>query len=247
MITLQALCAHLDDLYQPALFKDYCPNGLQVEGSSEVKKVATAVTANLDTIKEAARLGVDCLICHHGLFWGSGSQVVVGALKEKIQTLLDNGISLAAYHLPMDAHSTCGNNFNAAHDLGFTDVKALEGTVGVVARAPDLPKEAFKDKLEGYYGHPAHCAEKGPELISRVGILSGGGWRFMEDAAKEGVDAFITGSYDEPAWTMATDLGVNFYALGHSATERVGPKHLATHLKSAFSLPVDFIDVFNPF
>jgi len=251
VITLQELCQQLDQLYQPGSFRDYCPNGLQVEGREEVKKIATAVSANLETLEEAKERGVDCLIVHHGLFWKGEDPRIQGSKREKIRLLLDEGISLLGYHLPMDAHLEIGNNAYAARQLGMTELEPfgeVDGLfIGVKGKVAPCSGEELQSKLEEYYTHSAAVALGGPQQIDTIGIVSGGGWKFLSEAAKKGVDAMVSGNYDEPAWSMAFEEKVHFYALGHSATERVGPKALAEWLQKEMGLSAEFIDCYNPF
>ncbi|MCB1112597.1 MAG: Nif3-like dinuclear metal center hexameric protein [Chlamydiales bacterium] len=250
MITLQELCSYLDDLLQVENFKDYCPNGLQVEGKKEVRKVATAVSASVETIKAAVEAGVDLLLVHHGMFWSRDPYPVVGAKREKLAMLIENDISLLAYHLPLDAHAHFGNNWKAARDMGWENLEPfdLDGMpVGVKGALPVKTREELEKLLEDYYAHRAHGAPGGPQEIATAVLISGGAYRYMSEAAKEGADCFITGNFDEPAWHMAFEERINFFAMGHSATEVVGPKALGNHLKKEFDLDVQFLDIYNPF
>ncbi len=251
MITLQEICRHLDELLKIGEFKDYCPNGLQIEGCHRVSKIGTAVSANLETIEAAVSSEVDCLIVHHGIFWEKDSPRIAGAKKKKIELLLRNGISLLAYHLPLDAHGELGNNWLAAKELGWKSLKPFgmigDVFIGVQGVVDNTSREEFQKALEAYYGHPAHTALGGPETVRRAALVSGGAYRSMLEAAKEQIDVFITGNFDEPAWAWAFEEKINFMALGHNATEKIGPRALAGHLAEKFSLPAEFIDIFNPF
>ncbi len=251
MITLQEIYRHLDELLKIDVFNDYCPNGLQIEGSHQVSKIGTAVSATLETIEAAASSGVDCLIVHHGIFWDKEPLRIVGVKKKKIDLLLKNGISLLAYHLPLDAHEKFGNNWLAARELGWKSLKPFglfgDVPIGVEGVVDNVGREEFQKALEAYYGHPANTALGGPETVRRAALISGGAYRSLLDAAKEQIDVFITGNFDEPAWAWAFEERINFMALGHSATEKIGPRALAGHLEEKFSLPAEFIDIFNPF
>ncbi|SCC90693.1 GTP cyclohydrolase 1 type 2 homolog [Chlamydiales bacterium SCGC AG-110-P3] len=251
MITLQELCDKLDLLLDSSLYKDYCPNGLQVEGKSEVRTVATAVTASVAAIEQAVEAGVDALFVHHGMFWNRDPYVVTGVKKKKLQLLLSHGISLIAYHLPLDAHTTVGNNWKAAKDLGWEQLEAFglfDGVaIGVRGIFPEMSRDHFQQRLESYYGQEARTALGGNEMVSSVALISGGAYRSIEEASAAGIDCFITGNFDEPAWHLAHEGGVNFYAMGHSATERVGPKAVAAYLESRFDLKVTFLPDGNPF
>lgn len=251
MLTLKELCIYLDRLLIPA-FKcdDYCPNGLQVEGHAKINKVATAVSANLETIEKAAELGIDALIVHHGLFWQKDSYVIQGAKKKKLEILLKQGMSLLAYHLPLDMHQEVGNNWRAAREMGWSHLQPFGFFNGVpigVKGEVHLSQEGLKAQLEEYYQHAAIMAPGGPKAIKSVGLISGGAYKGIADAAVEGLDAFITGNFDEPAWSQAFEEKVNFYAMGHSATERVGPRALNEQLKADLGINSQFLDIPNPF
>jgi dinuclear metal center YbgI/SA1388 family protein len=251
MITLQELCCYLDNLLKIAYFKDYGPNGLQIEGESTISRIVTGVSADLETIQAAVKNEAQVLIVHHGLFWERESGLITGVRKEKIQLLLENGMSLIAYHLPLDAHSEYGNNWKAAQDMNWKNLEpfgVVNGIpIGVKGAIAKIPREALKQKLEVYYNHPAYYAFGGKSDIESCALISGGAHKNLKDAITAGVDCFITGSHDEPIWSMAKEEKINFFALGHSATERVGPKALAEHLHATFALPCEFIDIFNPF
>lgn len=251
MITLQELCQYLQEILQPSLYADACPNGLQVEGTKEITKIATAVSASLATIEAAVKLNVQALIVHHGIFWSKDSYVIEGSKKEKIKMLLDSGISLIGYHLPLDAHEQLGNNWKAAADLGWTDLKPfckINGMpIGVKGSFKPTPREQFQKSIENYYQHPATAALGGKDVVSSAALISGGAYRYLLDAVSIGTDCFITGNFDEPAWHQAHEEKINFFALGHSATERIGPIALGKNLEEQFGLECPFIDIWNPF
>ncbi len=251
MITLKELCAYCDTLLASSTVQDYCVNGLQVEGKTSIKRLATAVSASLATIQSAVEMGADALIVHHGMFWNGDSYAITGPKREKLKLLLDNGISLIAYHLPLDIHPEYGNNWKAARDLGWTDLQpfgAHRGSfIGVKGKFSPISRNDFQKQLEKYYQHPAHCALGGKETIATAALISGGAYRNIEEASAAGVDSFITGNFDEPAWHLAHEGGINFFSLGHSATERVGPQALGEHLKQRFQLDYKFLDIHNPF
>lgn len=250
MITRNELRHYLDQLLPGNGVQDYAPNGLQVEGKSEITRLATAVSASLATIEEAVKLKIDALVVHHGLFWNRDSYVIEGSKKKKLQLLLEHGISLFAYHLPLDMHPELGNNWKAAIEMGWSDLLPFCYVGGVpigVKGKISSSQDGLKKQLETYYQHPAACALGGPTSIQTVALVSGGAHKTILDAAREGIDAFVTGSFDEPIWHQAMEEKINFYALGHSATERVGPKSLGAHLEKAFQLPCPFIEIPNPF
>lgn len=251
MISLNSLCQHLDDLLSSQKIADSCPNGLQIEGKASVRKVATAVSASLATIEQAVEEQVDALIVHHGIFWQRDEYVIRGVKKEKIALLLQHGISLIGYHLPLDMHPDLGNNWVAAKELGWSNLQPFglyNGMfIGVKGEVAPTPIEAMRHRLESYYQHPAHCAFGGSGTIKSAALISGGAYRSITEASKEGVDLFITGNFDEPVWHQAFEEKINFCALGHSATERIGPMALRSYIQDKLAIPCSFIDIANPF
>jgi dinuclear metal center YbgI/SA1388 family protein len=251
MIRLQEFFEYLTQLLPSDKIADGCPNGLQVEGKASIKRAATAVSANLATIESAAERGVDALIVHHGLFWQRDSYVIEGIKRKKIKLLLEHEISLFAYHLPLDLHQEIGNNWLAAKELGWGDLQPfgyMNGIpIGVQGKLPAVSRQDFQAQLERYYDHPAASALGGKELVSSAALISGGAYKSLSDAVQAGVDCFITGNFDEPAWNQAFEEKINFFALGHSATERVGPKALGQRIKKDLGLACEFIDIPNPF
>lgn len=178
MITLHQLLRYIQELLHPENFKDYCINGLQVEGVKEIHSIATGVTANLATIQAAVEKKVQVLLVHHGLFWDRDSYAITGPKKEKIKLLLDHGISLLAYHLPLDAHMTIGNNWKAALDMGWQNLQPFGmyngSPIGVKGTFPKISEEEFRLKLEKYYNHSASCALGGKKHIESAALVSGG-------------------------------------------------------------------------
>lgn len=251
MLKLKKLKGYLDTLLPSQGVVDYCPNGLQVEGKESIKKVATAVSASLATIEAAVEAEVDALIVHHGLFWQRDSYVIDGVKREKIALLLKHGISLFAYHLPLDLHPQLGNNWKAAEELGWMDLQPfcpLNGVaIGVKGRVTECSMGDLKTKVEEYYQHSAVCALGGKKKVTTLALISGGAHKNIKEAIQEGVDVFITGSFDEPVWHQAFEEKINFLALGHSATERVGPRALSSHLTDQLGIPCSFLDILNPF
>lgn len=251
MMKLKEIRSYLDRFLPSNGITDYGLNGLQVEGKEDINSIATAVSASLATIEAAVQQKVDVLIVHHGLFWQRDSYVIQGTKRKKLQLLLQHGISLFAYHLPLDMHTQTGNNWRAAKDMKWFDLQPFgyidKTPIGVKGKIEPCSRESFKQQLETYYQHTAVCALGGPEQIQTVALVSGGAYKTIAEAAQEEVDAYITGSFDEPVWHQAIEEGINFYALGHSATERVGPIALAHELQQTLKLPCHFIDIENPF
>lgn len=252
MVSLQALIQDLEVYLDVRRFADVCPNGLQIgRRGDEVRSIAVAVTASLEVIRQAVASGVEVLFVHHGLFWKGDPYPLCGAKLEKIRLLLEANIALVSYHLPLDAHVDIGNNWRAARDLGWTDLAPfglMQGNyIGVKGRFSPMPRSALCEQLERYYGRAAQRAEGGREEVSSAGLISGGAYRQLGEAAAEFLDCFITGSGDEPVWHWAAEEGINFYALGHAATEKVGPRTLGHYLAQRFGVAQAFIDQPNPF
>ncbi len=251
MITLQELSSYLDLLLSSADFTDDCPNGLQVEGKREVRKIAFAVSASVAAIEAAVQLGADALIVHHGIFWQKDPLPVCGPKKQKLEKLLCNQISLLGYHLPLDAHQQLGNNWKAAADLGWFQLEPFglfrKKVIGVKGQFTKMRIEDFQNALEKYYGHPAHPALGGKKEVLTCGIISGGAHWSLVEAAEQGLDCYITGSFDEPIWDIAHEREINFFALGHYATERVGIMALCKDIQAHYGISCSFIDLPNPF
>jgi len=246
------LATYLANFLRLGDFDDESLNGLQVEGRAEVRRIAFAVSACAQSFLAAADAGADALIVHHGLLWkGVPVQPVAGPWKERLRLLLSQELNLLAYHLPLDAHGEVGNNAAAARALGL---EALEpfgeyhgmkiGWKGHLARP--LPRGEFVARLEAFYGHPALVVEGGSDPVRSCGVVSGGAAKEAVQAAAESLDFYVTGEPSEPVTYLCRELGVNFAALGHYATERVGVRALADHLRATLGLETVFLELDNP-
>jgi dinuclear metal center YbgI/SA1388 family protein len=244
MITLQQFCHALDTELKIGEFSDYCQNGLQVEGRGEVRRAAFAVSCTLQTIEQALLWKADALVCHHALFWQKDPLVIRGNKRAKLKKILENELSFLAYHLPLDAHPILGNNWKAAMDLGWSHLSPFG--IGVMGEVKPCEPEEFKTALQRFYKHEAVFAPGGGK-IQKVALVSGGAYKMLEEAKEAGADAFITGSFDEPAWYLAKELGIHFFALGHSATEVIGPKALAKWTENTLKIKTTFLEIENPF
>ncbi len=246
----------LDTLLAPQRFADYGPNGLQVPGAAQVETVATGVSAQLELFERAAAEQAQLLIVHHGIFWGSGATVIDAQLKRRLQVLFDADIALAAYHLPLDAHATLGNNALLARGLGARELEPFalhEGEpIGFVARlageqAPDgIAAAELVARVRALTAREPLVFDAGPPTVRRIAIVSGGGSDYIADAAAAGADAFLTGEPTERVMAQARELGVHYVAAGHYATETFGVKALGEHLAERFGVRHVFIDVPNP-
>jgi dinuclear metal center YbgI/SA1388 family protein len=250
---LKDFSSYLQELLQVDAFKngDRALNGIQVEGKEKIFSIATAVSASLHVIKKAVELKADLLLVHHGFFWKGSDVTICGTLKEKLKLLLQNEISLLAYHLPLDAHTEFGNNWAVATALGWTNLEPF-GTssypaIGVKASFPACSRSQFQKTLEKFYGQKAHEAPGGKEVVSSCVIVSGGAHKLIYEAKESGADCFVTGSFDEPIWHAAFEEHINFFAFGHAATEKIGVKSIGKHLEEKFDVKHLFIDEINPF
>ena len=230
---------------------DYAPNGLQVEGKTEIKKIITGVTASQALIDYAVAQQADALLVHHGYFWKSENPCIRGMKGKRIKTLLVNDINLYGYHLPLDVHPELGNNAKLAQLLGISDLQPLENSstsIPVWGMLKDpVTAEEFAHRIEQVlHRKPLICTENGPHLIRKVGICTGGGQGYIDLAAAQGCDAFITGEVSEQTIHSAREQGIHFFAAGHHATERYGIKALGEWLAAEYGLDVEFKDIDNP-
>jgi dinuclear metal center YbgI/SA1388 family protein len=223
---------------------DHALNGLQVENTGRVRRVAVAVDASARTIAEAVRRGCDLVVVHHGLFWG-GNQAVTGPRFRRLKPLLQHDVALYAAHLPLDVHPEVGNNVLLARELGmevagtFGEYRGVE--VGVHGRL-ELKREVLAARLDDVLGRRVHMMLFGPEVVQRVGVLTGGGGSMIRSAVAAGLDAYITGEGPHHTHFDAEEGGINVYYGGHYATETWGVRALGAWLETRFGLPWEFID-----
>lgn len=245
------LVRYLDDLLEAARFKDYCPNGLQVEGCIEVRKIVAGVTASQALVEAAVECGADALLVHHGWFWRGEDRRVTGLRKRRLQTLLRHDISLIAYHLPLDAHPELGNNARLAQRFGWcVEGRYGEQEIGWFGRlAAPLTLGDLAARIASSFQRPPLVIGQDvapPRLIRRIAWCSGGAQSYFDEALTLGVDAFLSGEISEPQTHMARESGIAYIAAGHHATERDGVAALAAHLAERFSLDCEFLDFDNP-
>jgi dinuclear metal center YbgI/SA1388 family protein len=245
---LTALLQHLDALLEPWRYKDYAPNGLQVEGRSEVQRIVCGVSASQALLDAAVARQADAVLVHHGYFWKNEDSRLIGLKRQRIRTLLQHDLSLLAYHLPLDAHLELGNNAQLAQRLALTvDGRCGESDLlwhGRLARpclAADLAS-MVSDRLQ----RPAQLLGRADKPVARVAWCSGGAQGWFADAIALGVDAFITGEVSEQNYHMALESDCVFLAAGHHATERYGVQALAARLHNDFGMDVEYIDIDNP-
>ena len=252
MTGLPELVEYCDRLLETERFQDYCPNGLQVEGRAEVRRIVSGVTASQALIDAAQAQQADLLLVHHGFFWKGEDPCLTGIKQRRIRTLLEHGISLLVYHLPLDAHPELGNNTCLAQRLGLVE----EGRFGD-GHGPQLACHGrFDEVLDGallaqriqrVLGREAQWIAAGSDApLQRVGWCTGAAQSYLEAAARLGLDAFISGEISESTVHIAREYGLHYYAAGHHATERYGVQALGQHLGQQFGIEHTFIDIDNP-
>jgi dinuclear metal center YbgI/SA1388 family protein len=249
--TLRELTQHANQLLDIGRFQDYCPNGLQVEGRSEVQLLVSGVTASLGLIDAAIDAGADAILVHHGYFWKGEDPRITGMKRQRLQRLLGSDISLLAYHLPLDAHAELGNNAQLARVLGLQSA----GTFGVEeglqlghygSLEQVMSGESLAQHIEQCLGRaPLHIPAAG-KSIRTVGWCTGAAQSYIEAAVAQGLDAFISGEISEPTVHIARECGIHYFAAGHHATERFGVQALGEYLATTFGLRHRFIDIDNP-
>lgn len=244
------LVKHLNELLQVTKIRDYCPNGLQVEGRAEISKVLCGVTASQALLEQAVAQQVDAVIVHHGYFWKSEAPEITGMKKRRLQTLLTHDINLLAYHLPLDVHPTLGNNAQLGALFGFTDIQPLTSVepLGVVQLASFAHPRTLTELtaiIETQLGRRVFCHDAGVGDIERIAWCTGGGQGYIDAAFAAGAQLFISGEVSEQTIHSANEQGIHFIAAGHHATERYGIKALSAYLQQ-LGLDSQFIDIDNP-
>lgn len=248
-LTRQELRAALDALLQPSAFRDYAPNGLQVEGGEAIARVVTGVSANQALLDAAIEWNADAIVVHHGWFWKNEPREVTGIRARRLGTLLANGVSLFAYHLPLDAHPEVGNNAQLLRGVGLepTGTFPLGEFDGLYADvAPAVHVDELVLRIGSACGQPPTAFLHGPDRVRRVAVCTGGGAGFFEAAVGAGADLYLTGEPAERSAAEARELGAHFVAAGHHATERFGPRAIGDWIADRFPVEVRFVDVPNP-
>jgi len=253
MISQHQLTAFYAELLKPDSYSDYCPNGLQIEGASQINKIAFAVSATKDSIAQAIEHNADALVVHHGLFWSfHGPKVLTGPFAKRVFPLVKNDINLFAYHLPLDGHPEVGNAailgtlLDCTNQQAFGDYKGsatgIKGELEQPINANSLAK-----KLEDTLEHPVILASADKQqLIRTIGIITGGANSEWKLAKEQGLDAYITGEISEHDWHESQESGIHMFAGGHHATEQFGIQALMIKTQQQFDLPCVFISSDNP-
>jgi dinuclear metal center YbgI/SA1388 family protein len=251
MVERTQLLAAFDALLLPERFRDYGPNGLQVEGCAAVSKMVSGVTASRALIEAAIELKADAIFVHHGLFWRGQDGRVTGWMKQRLALLLAHDINLFAYHLPLDAHAEFGNNAQVAKQLGLVGTSRFgEQDLGWLGGRADgkafASAQALADHVAYVLNRPVALVQNAHKAITNIAWCTGGGQSYFEAAIAAGADAFITGELSEPQAHLARECGVAYLACGHHATERYGAPAVAAHVAAQFGLFHTFIDIDNP-
>ena len=245
------LIAFMDELLDSRAFEDYGPNGLQVPGAPEVHKVASGVSAHRELFARAAESGAQLLLCHHGIIWGSRPQAVTPAQRARLETLFAADLSLAAYHLPLDAHPEHGNNALICEALGFERGERFAETkgrpIGFVGRSAEgMSFDHLRRRCADVFGQEPFAWEAAPATVRSLGVVSGGGASAFAEAVALGLDAFVTGEPSEPAMADSREAEVHFLAGGHYATETFGVRRIGDLLAERFGVEHEFLSIPNP-
>jgi dinuclear metal center YbgI/SA1388 family protein len=232
-------------------YRDYCPNGLQVAGSDEVKKIVTGVTACQALLDAAIAAEADTVLVHHGYFWKNEPQIITGIKRKRIQTLLANNLNLFAYHLPLDGHQEIGNNAQLGKLFNFQEIQFLEtpygNGVGCKGKVlGEMLPEQLEQLITQKLNRSPHVIKVNDKPIKTIGWCTGGAQDLITMFADLNVDAYISGEISEQTFHLAHEYGIHYFACGHHATERYGVKALGEQLAKRFDVTVEFIDIDNP-
>lgn len=251
----RVLASWLDDTLQAARFKDYCPNGMQVEGRSEVGHIITGVTASEALLRAAVERGADAVLVHHGWMWRNEDRRVIGTRRTRMALTLKNDLNLYAYHLPLDAHPTLGNNAQLARVLGLSPARRDDGApltcgqdgliwLGEASGLTTLGQ--LGERVAQRLGRPPLVVGDPDQPLATIAWCTGGAQRMMADAVDAGASVYITGEVSESTVHLARETGVGFIAAGHHATERYGVQALGQAVAERFGVKVEFVDIDNP-
>lgn len=245
---LNTLVDYTRQLLQVERYTDYCPNGLQLEGKASVNKIVSGVTASMALLEAAKKADADAVLVHHGYFWKNEDATIVGLKRNRIKFLLENNISLLAYHLPLDAHPELGNNAQLAKRLGI-EVQSWEGNQGLVGLGvlpQALTLKDFSANIQNQLQRTPLSIGDENKQVRRVAWCTGGAQGYMQDAIDLGVDVFISGEVSEQTYHLACESGVAYIAAGHHATERYGVQALGIHLAAQFGIAHEYVEIDNP-
>ena len=238
---LKNYCNTYLDIYK---FKDYCPNGLQIEGSLNITKIVSGVSANLDLIELAVAEQADAIFVHHGIFWDNESNLIVGAKRKKIDLLIKNNINLFAYHLPLDDHLEVGNNVELGRILGVRNMKSVDDSL-LWQGELNTDLESFSILIENKLGRAPQVFGSRKKSIRSIAWCTGGAQTFIDEAIELNVDVYLSGEVSERTPAVAKENDITYISAGHHATERYGIQSLCRHLSSKFNLKHQFLEVEN--
>ena len=246
---LNELEIYVNQLLDIAHFRDYCPNGLQVEGRSEIRQLVSGVTASFPLLQAAVDLGADAVLVHHGYFWRGEDPCLINMKRRRIGLLIEHDVSLLAYHLPLDAHAELGNNTQLARRMGFIETGrfgdqhiAMQGTL--LSQVSTLRE--LRTNIEQVLSRKPLVIGDDAKLVRRIAWCTGGAQGYFDEAIRLGVDAFVTGEISEQNVHAARESGVAFISAGHHATERYAIQALGEHISHKFDITHQFIDIDNP-
>ncbi|MBC6414146.1 MAG: Nif3-like dinuclear metal center hexameric protein [Chromatiales bacterium] len=250
MTSLSDISAYTDRYLEVGHFKDYSPNGLQVESQRPIRLLISGVTASQALIDAAIAEDGDAILVHHGYFWRNEEPTISGMKARRLRTLLSSGVGLLAYHIPLDAHDVVGNNVQLAKHLGIS----LQGCFGDYNGVPlarygtiaPCDADKFADKIERVLSRPPQLIAGGRATIETVGLCTGAAQDCIEEAVRLGLDAYISGEISERTVHIAREEGIHYYAAGHHATERYGVQALGEHLAEHFDITHRYIEIDNP-
>ncbi|HEX4326247.1 MAG TPA: Nif3-like dinuclear metal center hexameric protein [Burkholderiales bacterium] len=247
-MTREELQGALDQLLEPVRFRDYCPNGLQVEGRAQISSLLSGVTASLALIEAAVAADADAILVHHGLFWKGDDMRVVGPKKRRLELLLKHGINLFAYHLPLDAHGELGNNAQLAKQLGFTLTgRFAEQEIGFLGDLPaPMTAQAVATLVGERLGRTPLLVGDGAHMVRKVAWCTGGAQGYFEQAIAAGCELYLSGEISEQTTHLARESGVPYIAAGHHATERYGVQAIGAWLAQSHGIAHRFVEIANP-
>ncbi len=249
MVERDALVGHLDALLNVSRFRDYAPNGLQVEGRPEIRKIVSGVTACQSLLDAAVERNADAVLVHHGYFWKSEAAEITGMKKRRLATLLGHDISLLAYHLPLDGHAEYGNNRQLGEVLGIRGAPVTDQVDELLWQgrlSSPLDMDEFAALIATRLGRKPQSLRGGDARIERVAWCTGAAQSGLERAASLGMDAFVSGEISEQTMHIVRECGIHYFAAGHHATERYGVRALGEYLSAQFGIHHENVDIANP-
>ncbi len=248
MIKINELEHYTQQLMQVERFKDYCPNGLQVEGRAEISKIVTGVTASMALLEAAQKKKADLILVHHGYFWKNEDPRVIGIKRNRLSFLLQNNLNLMAYHLPLDAHPTLGNNVQLGRLLGI-EIAGYAGEAGIIAYGylqKPMPLQLFASQIQVSLNRSPMVIGDNLKYVQKIAWCTGAAQGYMQNAIDLGADVFVSGEISEQTTHLALESGVAYIAAGHHASERYGVQALGLHLAEKFQLEHEFVEIRNP-